>query len=366
MPDHTSTPAPFWRPTQDGARLILMWLGVAVAVIGAMAFALSFLGVYEAARPIFGGAAWAIPILGDATIAVFASFSLIAELNGLGSPTARWAARALVGFTIYANVAQAHGLYAKVLHGAPPVIWAAIVTIAEGLIRRLVGLNSPTRIEGIRRSLWLLRSVGKWRLWRRIRVDAIPTYREALDKDAARAAVIGRLRLHHGRFWRQKAPLGERLALKLQGRDPSGVAEILRAHQETALLLADTVPEAVSDAAPEPLETVPEPPSEDTPKPPRRRTQGRRRKGGKTPAPRRTEAELLAAASVLNAEAMAETGTAVSLRRLKSELRIGQPVAERLRTALAEAPAAVPTVPQQPVPEAVPAPIEYANGTPLD
>ncbi len=50
MTEHTD-PAPFWRPTQDGARLILLWLGLAVVVIGAIALALSFVSVMDAARP---------------------------------------------------------------------------------------------------------------------------------------------------------------------------------------------------------------------------------------------------------------------------------------------------------------------------
>src|SRR5207248_10623427 len=84
----------------------------------------------------------------------------------------------------------------------------------------------------------LLRPVATWRLWRAMRIHEIRTYAAALDRDAARAAVVGRLRLHHGRMWRGKAPLAERIALRLQGRDPAGVASILTDHADTAALLA--------------------------------------------------------------------------------------------------------------------------------
>ena len=155
---------------------------------------------------------------------------------------------------MYANIAPQHSAYGKILHGAPPAVWTLVVVIAESTIRRLVGLSDEKRIEALRKSLWLLRPAATWRLWRRMRIEQITTYRAALDHDAARAAVVGRLRLHHGRMWRSKAPLAERIALRLQGRDPGGVAEILTAHQETAALLA--APAAGPQQAPEPAGTA--------------------------------------------------------------------------------------------------------------
>lgn len=368
-----------WRDGRTGPVAGLMYLSYAVALIGAAAFALSFIGVNQAARPYFGAVAWIIPLLGDLAIGVFTAFSIAAELAGLSSPTARWSSRLLIGFTIFANVAHEPGIYGRVLHAAPPVIWVLIVTTFEHLVRRKVGLNSPTRIEGLRKSLWLLRPIGTWRIWRRMRVEAIPTYREALDRDAARAAIVGRFRVNHGRMWRQKAPLSELIALRLQGRDPAGVAAILGDHLETAALLAGTVTEPVPETQPQPVESAVQERAEDTeataPKPRRTAVQKRTRKGAKTPAPKRTDDELFADASALNAQVLAATGAPVSLRRLKADLRVGQPTAERLRDRLAAAPAfsdVNANIPEQaavsePVPVAVvngaPHPIEYANGS---
>lgn len=378
MPEQSSTAqAPFWRPSEDGARLILMWLGIAVGVIGAIALALSFVSVMQAARPYFGGAAWAIPVLMDSTIGVLTFFSIVAELNRLRSPMARYTARFLVALTVYANVAPQHSLYGRVLHGAPPTVWVLIVAVAEGIIRRLMGLSDEKRIEALRRSLWLLRPVATWRIWRMMRIHQIATYADALDRDAARAAVVGRLRLHHGRFWRQKAPLGERIALRLQGRDPAGVAAVLSDHTATVALLAGTVAEPVPAPQPEPLETAPEPAAEDAaaagPKQARRRAPIRSRKSPNAAALLRSEAELVALASALNAQVIAETGTPVSLRRLKADLHVGQLTAERLRAVLAAQSAPALGTPRQavsePVPDdaedASPRPVEYANGTPV-
>lgn len=375
----TQTRLPAWQDGNSRQLAGLIYLSLAVALIGAAAFALSYVGVYQAAYPYFGGATWAIPLLGDLAIGVFTAFSIGAELSGFSSLTARWASRLLIGYTIYANVAHAPGLYARVLHAAPPVIWVLIVTTFEHLVRRMVGLNSPTRIEGLRKSLWLLRPVGTWRLWRQMRIHQIPTYREALDRDAARAAIVGRFRVNHGRMWRQKAPLAERVAARLQGRDPAGVAAILTDHLETAALLAGTVAQPVPETQPEPVESAALERSADTeapaPKPRRTAVQKRTRKAAKTPAPKRTDDELFADASALNAQVLAATGAPVSLRRLKADLRVGQPTAERLRDRLAAAPAfsdVNANIPEQaavsePVPVAVEygelRPVEYANGS---
>jgi hypothetical protein len=254
MTDQTTATAPTWRPSERAARSLMLYLGYCVLIIGAIALALSFVSVDQAARPYFGAASWAIPVLMDTTIGVLTFFSIVAELNGLRAPLARLSARALVGLTVYANIAPQHAVYGKILHGAPPVVWVIVVAVAEGLIRRLAGLADGRRIEAVRRSLWLLRPVATWRLWRAMRIHEIRTYAGALDRDAARAAVVGRLRLHHGRMWRAKAPLSERIALRLQGRDPAGVAQVLGDHATTVALLAGTATAPVPDTAPEPSE----------------------------------------------------------------------------------------------------------------
>jgi hypothetical protein len=359
-----TTPAPAWRPSPDFIRMSLLYLGLGIASIGAAALALSFDSVANAARPYFGDASWVLPVIVDITIAILFFLSISMELNNLRSPLAKYGARALVGLTVYANVAPQPGLYGKILHGAPPVVWTLTVVIAEGAIRKLVGLSDDKRIEGLRRSLWLLRPFATWRIWRAMRIHQVVTYADALDRDAARAAVVGRLRLNHGRAWRSTAPLAERIALRLQGRDPAGVAQVLRAHQDTAALLAGTGAEPVEAAVPEaPAQAVPEPRPQRT----RTRTSSAPRQRIRPVPEARSEAQLLAQASALNEQAIAATGQPVSLRKLKAEMHVGQPVAERLRAALQP----VPEVHPQTVPVGVPVlfgmgerrPVEFANGS---
>lgn len=105
-------------------------------------------------------------------------------------------------------------------------------------------------------------------------------------------------------------------------------------------------------------ETAPEPVSQDTPKPSpeQRKNQGpkpRPRTTRKTAPSRLTEAQLLEAATALNATALQTTGEPVSLRRLKTELRVGHPTAVKLRdTVIVTAPVS-----------AGPAVLEHANGS---
>ena len=264
--------APFWRPTQESARGMLLFVGLIVGTIGTIALGLSFYSINVAARPYFGRASWAIPVLMDVTLGALTFFSIVAELNKLRVPLARYTSRALIALTVYANVAPQHSLYGRVLHGAPPVVWVVVVGIAEHLVRRLARLSDPREIEPVRRSLWLLRPASTWRIWRQMRIHQITTYAAALDWDAAHAAVTGQLRLHYGRMWRAKAPLSERIALRLQGRDPAGVAEILIAHIDTAAHLAapaaairrdvESAPQAAVDVPSRPFEPIAYPTNE--------------------------------------------------------------------------------------------------------
>jgi hypothetical protein len=300
------------------------------------------------------------------------------ELHKLGAKWIRAIPLGLAVWTLYLNTADQPQLFGKAVHAVGPSLWIVTVEIAGYAVRKLVGLTDEHRVEGIRRALWVLRPIATARLWKAMRVHQLTTYREALDRDAARAVVVGRLRLHHGRAWRLRAPLAERIALRLDGRDLAGVTAVLRVHSDTAALLAGNVAEAVPEMAPGP---VAGPVSGDTrsiAKPRTQREPRRARAAAKAVAVRRDEAALFADASALNARVIAQTGTPVSVRRLKAELHIGQPVVQRLRAALgapgnAPTPAlrAAPETPPQPVPDGVPvqvgsgdrAQIEFANGS---
>lgn len=262
------------------AKPALLALALALTGIGALAFAVSYVSVRNAAHPVFGALAWAAPVLLDTTIAVLIGLGIVLELNALSGRIPRAVARALVALTIYANVAPAHGLYARLLHATAPAVWVACVAIAENAVRKLVKLTSTTRSETVSRALWVLRPAATWRIWRTMRIHQITTYRGAADREAARTAVRGRLRLHYGPLWRWRAPLAERVALRLEGRDPHAVATILTVHCETVTLLAALPAPA---APPRASVTLPAASDHSAPAPP-----GAPRPGAPRSAPRTT------------------------------------------------------------------------------
>jgi len=217
-----------WRLSPEGARTLLLWLALAVAVIGAMALGLSFVSVMNAAHPFFGTAAFALPIIVDVAIFALTFTSIAMELNELSSPGARYAARALVALTVFANVAPQHTVYGKVIHGAPPVVWSITVMIAEHAIRQLVGLASDAEtIDKVRRSRWLLAPVSTFRLWRRMRLWEITSYRAAIGREHEMRASRALLREWHGPRWHRTAPSAQRLAVALQASTDRPVAELL-------------------------------------------------------------------------------------------------------------------------------------------
>lgn len=217
-----------WRPSPEGARTLLLWLALAVAVIGAMALGLSFVSVMDAAHPFFGTAAFALPVIIDVAIFALTFTSIAMELNSLSSPGARYAARALVALTVFANVAPQHTLYGRIIHGAPPVVWSITVMIAEHAIRQLVGLASEAEsMDKVRRSRWLLAPLSTLKLWRRMRLWEITSYRAAVGREHEMRASRALLREWHGPRWRRLAPSAQRLAVALQASTDRPVAELL-------------------------------------------------------------------------------------------------------------------------------------------
>lgn len=228
-----------WRLSPEGARTLLLWLALSVAVIGAMALGLSFVSVMDAAHPFFGTAAFALPIIIDVAIFALTFTSIAMELNELSSPGARYAARALVALTVFANVAPQHTLYGRIIHGAPPVVWSAVVVIAEHAIRQLVGLASDAEtMDKVRRSRWVLAPASTFRLWRRMRLWEITSYRAAIGREHEMRASRALLREWHGPRWRRTAPSAQRLAVALQSSTDRPVAELLAEASEGIMAAA--------------------------------------------------------------------------------------------------------------------------------
>ena len=173
--------------------------------------------------------AYVVPVLLDLNIGTAAALGIVLELNGLSGRFPRLFSRLLIAATVYANVADAHSTYARVMHGLPPVVWAVLVAIAEGAIRRIVGLSDETRIQALRKVLWLLKPFSTFRVWRAMRVHELTTYKEGRDYLARRTAARGLMAEWHGRAWKRRAPSAQVLAVKLAEATARPVAELVSA-----------------------------------------------------------------------------------------------------------------------------------------
>ncbi len=200
-------------------QIALTPLIAALAVLGAVG---SFATVRDASVPYFGERlAWIVPIGLDLGILILLAWDLLLELQNLAWPILRWIAWAYIGGTITVNITAADGdLAGMIAHAAMPVLF---ITVTEGVrhqIRQRVGLTTGTRREKIPSSRWLLAPVSTLLLWRRMVLWQITSYVRGLSLERERLVAISGLQQAHGRFrWRWKAPLTDRLALRVQPAD---------------------------------------------------------------------------------------------------------------------------------------------------
>jgi hypothetical protein len=209
----THQPAATKRAITIAAALVAPLL-CSLAVLGGIG---SFATVRALAQPWFGGLAWIVPVGVDLGILALLSWDLLAEYLGLSWPVLRWTAWAFIAATVYLNTAAAHGNpTAAVMHAAMPVLFVTVIEGIRHLIRQLTGLATGTRIERIPASRWLLAPRSTAVLARRMILWHVTSYCDGLTLEYEHLAAVSRLQEQHGRWlWRWKAPLGERLALRL-------------------------------------------------------------------------------------------------------------------------------------------------------
>lgn len=201
-----------------------MAMKVATAVVAPLVCALAVLGgigsfatVRHLAIRWFGGEAWIVPVGVDIGILALLAWDLLAEYLGLSWPLMRWTAWAFIAVTVYLNIAAAHhDPTAAVMHAAMPVLFVTVIEGIRHLIRQCAGLASGTRIERIPLSRWLLAPRSSFVLGRRMVLWHVTSYRDGLTLEYDRLREVSRLQQTYGRWlWRWRAPLEERLALRL-------------------------------------------------------------------------------------------------------------------------------------------------------
>jgi hypothetical protein len=188
-----------------------------VASLAVLAGIGSFATIRHLATPWFGGTAWIVPVGIDIGIIALLAWDLLAEYLRFPWPVLRWTAWLFVGMTVFLNISAARGhLSAIVMHASMPMLVVVVVEGIRHLLRQWTGLATGTRIERIPASRWLMSPWASFMLARRMVLWQVTSYRHGLALEYRRLQTVARLQETYGQYlWRWKAPLRDRLALRL-------------------------------------------------------------------------------------------------------------------------------------------------------
>lgn len=218
----TDMPAAGSRPREltSGEHTAVVTVAVVTGVLGLLGFVNSFGSIAEAAKPSFGALAWTVPLGIDLGIAVFSALDIVLARLGMRVRWLRFIPWALTAATVYLNVAaylKADPIdwFAVVAHAVLPLLWVVAVEVGAHVIRKRADLAKPDRMDGIRRSRWLLAPVPTFALWRRMVLWEVRSYPDALARERERILAKTDLQDRYGRLWRFKASRRERALYRL-------------------------------------------------------------------------------------------------------------------------------------------------------
>ncbi|MDF5751951.1 DUF2637 domain-containing protein [Spongiactinospora sp. TRM90649] len=218
MNDHETINAP--RPLGQGEHTAISVTAAATGVLGLLGFVISFATVATAAAPSFGWLAWIVPLGIDLGIAVFSALDIVLARLGMRLRWLRLIPWALTAATVYLNVATYLGAervdwFAVVSHAVLPLLWVMAVEVGAHAVRKRADLAKADRMDGIRRSRWLLAPLPTLALWRRMVLWEIRSYPDALTRERDRILAKTELQDRYGRLWRTKATRRERALYRL-------------------------------------------------------------------------------------------------------------------------------------------------------
>ncbi|MFI1652124.1 DUF2637 domain-containing protein [Streptomyces avidinii] len=170
---------------------------------------------------------WLLPVGIDVAIPAFTGANLVLIRMGMELRWIRWVPRALTAVTVYLNWNASDSLSGRLGHASLTLLWVIFSEIASHVYATRIGaVTGKVRMETVRRSRWLLAPIPTARLRRRMILWEITSYDEALTRLQQETWLRARLREEFGLLWRWKAPLEQRMALKL-GSAPAALADTL-------------------------------------------------------------------------------------------------------------------------------------------
>lgn len=140
---------------------------------------------------------------------VLAVVAMDLVLAWVGMPVAwlRQLVRMLAVGTIMANVIGGWpDPIAVGLHAAAPIMLLAMIEAGRTVLLRRLGQARGTARDAIPFARWMLAPLRTCRLWRRMILWQVTSYRQAIDTELELRCAIALLRTRHGRYWRRRAP----------------------------------------------------------------------------------------------------------------------------------------------------------------
>jgi hypothetical protein len=132
------------------------------------------------------------------------------------------------------------------MHAAMPVLFITVMEGVRHLIRQWVGLATGTRREKIPTTRWLLAPISTLLLWRRTVLWHVTAYRQGLALEYEHLLAISQLQQTHGRWgWRWRAPLADRIALRLHPAETT-VTQLRAVPQDAASAATESAVETAS------------------------------------------------------------------------------------------------------------------------
>ncbi|MEV4581855.1 DUF2637 domain-containing protein [Nonomuraea jabiensis] len=267
------------RPLTEGEHTAVVVTAAVTGVLGLLGFVNSFDRVAKVAAPSFGWFSWTVPLGIDLGIAVFSALDIVLARLGMRVRWLRFIPWALTAATVYLNVAAYLAAdpidwFAVVAHAVLPLLWVVAVEVGAHVIRKRADLAKPDRMDGIRRSRWLLAPLPTFALWRRMVLWEVRSYPDALARERERILAKTDLQDRYGRMWRIKATRRERALYRLGELAPTSAP----IHAEAERLTPTPAPAAVETPA---RAELPAPPRK-RPAPPRN---GKRTRPAKRSAP---------------------------------------------------------------------------------
>ncbi len=207
--------------------MLVVGIVLAAAVVSTLGLLSSYTALETKAASWGWDWPWLLPVGIDVAIPAFTGANLILIRMGMELRWIRWVPRALTAVTVYLNWQASSTPGGRIGHAALTLLWVIFSEIASHVYGTRIGaVTGKKRMETVRRSRWILAPIPTARLRRRMILWEITSYEEALTRLQEQTYLRAQLKERYGWRWRSKAPLEQRMALKL-GEAPAALADTL-------------------------------------------------------------------------------------------------------------------------------------------